>query len=137
MKYGFLLIVNALLSAACSIEQAPLVASDLSIARPAPGTRMTAAYFTLSNNTSEPITISAVMSPQFGAVQMHESVIEDGMARMYALEDVTIPPRESVAFEPGAKHLMLLQAKSDIHQVTLEFLAGEATMLSVDIALSD
>lgn len=137
MKHVLLVILSALLGNACSIENAPLVASDISIARPAPGMQMTAAYFTLTNNTSQRITITAVTSPQFGVVQMHESVIEDGMARMYELGDVTILPGKSVVFEPGAKHLMLMQAQSDIDNVTLEFIAGKAVMLSVNVALGD
>lgn len=137
MKYASLMIVCAALATACSDTGAPLVASDLSIARPKPGTRMTAGYLTLTNNTSEQITITKVTSPEFHAVQMHESVIADGIVRMRPLDEVTIQPGGSVDFEPGARHLMLIQPTGETDNVTLEFIAGEATVLTINVALTD
>jgi periplasmic copper chaperone A len=137
MKYAALIIVCAVLATACSDTDAPLVATDISIARPLPGTRMTAGYLTLTNNTSEQITITEVTSPEFHAVQMHESVIADGIVRMRALDQVTIPPGDSVDFEPGARHLMLIQPTGETNNITLEFIAGEAVVLTINAALTD
>jgi hypothetical protein len=122
---------------ACSFERAPLVASDVTIARPIPGTEMTAAYFTLSNNTTQEVTITHVTSAEFESVQMHESVVEDGMARMYELGDLKILAGTSVQFQAGGKHLMLMRPIGDIDTVTLDFHAGKAVMLSVNVALTD
>lgn len=137
MKYAALMIVCAVLATACSDTDAPLVATDISIARPLPGTRMTAGYLTLTNNTSEQITITEVTSPEFHAVQMHESVIADGIVRMRALDEVTIPPGDSVDFEPGARHLMLIQPTGETDNVTLKFIAGEAVVLTINATLTD
>ena len=56
-----------------------------------PGTRMGAGYLTLTNNTEDPITITKVTSPQYDAVEMHESVVENGIAKMRPLDSVTVP----------------------------------------------
>jgi len=88
MKRIIPVLILALLGCACSQESAPLVASDVVMSRPMPGMSMTAGYLTLSNNASQPIIITQVASPQFESVEMHESVIEDGMARMYPLGDL-------------------------------------------------
>jgi hypothetical protein len=136
MRIALTIAVIGLL-AACSVEKAPLVATDMAIARPLPGMQMTAAYLTLTNNTTQAITITRVASPNFESVEMHESVLEDGMARMYLLEDVTILAGASIRFEPGGKHLMLLRPTGTIDSVVLEFHASEAVVLTVNVALAD
>jgi len=122
---------------ACSIERVPLVATDVSIKQPMPGMQMTAGYLTLSNNTTQAIKITQVSSPQFDSVEMHESVVEDGMARMYPLGDLTILAGRTVQFEPGAKHLMLMRPVGEFETVTLEFHADKAIVLTLNVALSD
>jgi copper(I)-binding protein len=136
MRIALTIAVIGLL-AACSVEKAPLVATDMAIARPLPGMQMTAAYLTLTNNTTQAITITRVASPNFESVEMHESVLEDGMARMYLLEDVTILAGASIRFEPGGKHLMLLRPTGTIDSVVLEFHASEAVVLTVNVALAN
>ena len=53
-----------------------------------PGMQMTAGYLVLHNNSDEDIAIDRVASPQFGKVEMHETVIEDGIAKMSALAEI-------------------------------------------------
>lgn len=130
-------LLLALLGCACSQESAPLVATDVVVSKPKPGMSMTAGYLTLSNNASQPIVITQVASPQFESVELHESVIEDGMARMYPLGDVTILAKSSVVFQPGGKHLMLMRPVGEFDTVSLDFYAGEAVVLTVNVALSD
>lgn len=130
-------LLLALLGCACSQESAPLVATDVVVSKPKPGMSMTAGYLTLSNNASQPIVITQVASPQFESVELHESVIEDGVARMYPLGDVTILAKSSVVFQPGGKHLMLMRPVGEFDTVSLDFYAGEAVVLTVNVALSD
>lgn len=130
-------LLLALLGCACSQESAPLVATDVVVSKPKPGMSMTAGYLTLSNNALQPIVITQVASPQFESVELHESVIEDGVARMYPLGDVTILAKSSVVFQPGGKHLMLMRPVGEFDTVSLDFYAGEAVVLTVNVALSD
>jgi hypothetical protein len=117
---------------ACSIENAPLVATDIVVTRPLPGVRMGAGYLSLSNATSQRILITKVMSPNFESVEMHESVLEDGISRMYKLGEVAILPGQTVHFEPGGMHLMLRNPLNILDVVTLQFFAGDALLLSID-----
>jgi len=130
-------LILALLGCACSQESAPLVASDVVVSKPRPGTSMAAGYLTLSSNASEAIVISHVASPQFESVEMHESVIEDGLARMYRLGDLTVAAKSSVVFQPGGKHLMLMRPVGEFDTISLDFYAGKAVVLTVNVALSD
>jgi len=75
-----------------------------------PSARMTAGYLTVYNPGPEALVIVGAESPLFGSVEMHGTVMVDGMARMRQQETVTVPAGESVAFEPGGLHLMLMQA---------------------------
>lgn len=137
MKHSSLLVTALSLVAACATEQAPLVASDVVVTRPGRGAQMSAGYFTLSNNTADTITIDRVASPEFESVAMHESVLEDGISRMYPLATVAIPAGESVQFKPGGKHLMLMRPTGGAASTTLEFYASDALLLTVDATMSD
>ena len=134
---GLFAIAILALSAACSGHHAPLVATDVDIHRPMAGLQVSAGYLALTNNTSESIVITDVSSPQFGSVEMHESKIEDGISRMRPLAELAVLPGETVRFQPGGKHLMLMRPKEDLNQVTLEFHAGQSIVLRVDTALTD
>ena len=132
-----LALIFVLLAGACSNDTAPLAISDIVINKPVPGRQMGAGYFRLTNNTAQSVVISHVTSPQFGSVEMHESIIEDGIARMVELDELELPPRSTVDFFPGGKHLMLLQPGDDLDTVTLEFHTDAAVVLSVNVATTE
>jgi len=133
-RIAFLLV---LLVGACTSDAPPLTISDVVIKKPMPGMMMSAGYFSLNNNTSEPVVITHVTSPQFGSVEMHESVVEDGIARMLKLGELTLPPGSAVDFIPGGKHLMLMRPDENLDSVTLEFYSGDAVILSVNVSASE
>lgn len=126
-----------LLVAACSSEQAVLTVEKLQIPPPVPGVSMGAAYLTLTNNSDQEISITRVASPELSSVEMHESILKDGVSRMARLQRVTIAPRQSVVFEPGAKHLMLRYPAAMPDTLTLQFYADDTLLLSVDTNLKD
>ena len=96
------------LGVACNTpEGPPLTISKVVVLEALPGTKMSVGYLTLDNNSDQPISIDRVTSPQFASVEMHETVIEDDVARMASLTSLVIEPRTSVLFETGGKHLMM------------------------------
>ena len=56
---------------------------------------------------------------------------------MRSLPQVSIAAGQSVAFERGAKHLMLRYPEQRPGQLTLQFFAGDALVLSVDVSLEE
>ncbi len=77
--------------------------------REAPPTQdVLAAYMRIHNDASGPRRITAVSSPEFRSVEMHRTVMENGLARMVPQPDIEIPPRGEVVLEPGGYHLMLI-----------------------------
>ncbi|MDJ0812135.1 MAG: copper chaperone PCu(A)C [Woeseiaceae bacterium] len=130
-------VVILTLLAACGSDAPPVVATDVVVKRPMPGMQMSAGYLTLRNNSDTDIAIDRVTSPQFGKVEMHETVIEDGVSRMRALGEVSVPAGSAVEFKPGGKHLMLMRPGDDLDSVTLEFHSGESMILSVSVTAGD
>ena len=128
-----LLPLVLVLRAGCTSEpQPPLVASDVVVTRPMPGMKMSAAYLSLTNNSGEAIRISRVASPQYESVQLHETRLEDGVARMRAIPVLEIATGETVTLERGGKHLMLMRPTGSSDTVSLQFLDGDDLLLTVD-----
>ena len=124
--------------AACTADSGPpLLVSNVEITTAMPGSKMSAGYMTISNRSGDVIEITRVSSPQFGNVEMHESVIEDGVSRMLRLDSLSIAPGESVNFERGGKHLMLMQPHGLSRDVTLRLHTGDHLLLSIDTRMGD
>ena len=127
------IVIAAILIGACSAEQQPpLVATELVVTRPMPGSGMSAAYLSMTNNSEQTISITRVSSAQFDSVQIHESTLEKGVARMRALSELRIPPGETVTLQRGGKHLMLMRPTGPADIVSLQFFDDENLVLSVD-----
>lgn len=130
-------LIVCLFLVACGGEaKAPLVASDIVITEPVPGRHMSAGYISLTNNTSDAINITHVMSPEFDAVEMHESLVEDGVAKMRPIEELVIPANSSVSLQRGGKHLMLMRPTGALDTVSLSFYSGDTLLLNVNAPVS-
>jgi len=126
------IVMACLLISACSSESlAPLVATELEIFAPLPGQNMSAGYLALSNNSDDVINITSVTSPQFSSVEMHESVVEDGVAKMRRIPSLLISAKATVRFNRGGKHLMLMHRKQQTDLITLNFYDGATLILNV------
>lgn len=121
----------------CTVDSAPLIADDVSIMKSMPGAPMGAAYLTLTNTTDQPITITKVTSPDFASIEMHESYLEGGISRMRRLATTTIPPGKAIAFERGARHLMLMEPTGSGSDVTLQFYSNDVLTLSVNAIIEN
>lgn len=128
----FLLIAPVILLAACNAEpQPPLVASNVEITAPMPGATVWAGYMVLTNNSGTDILIDSVSSPQFGAVELHETAVENGVARMRPVSELLIRPGQSVQLARGGLHLMMMQPQRDIESVTLNLHSGDLLLMSL------
>jgi periplasmic copper chaperone A len=77
-------------------------------ARAAPGARSGAGYLVLTNNGDEGDRLLAAESPAAERVELHTHHLEDGIARMVEIEDIPLPPGQSVALAQGGDHLMFM-----------------------------
>jgi copper(I)-binding protein len=130
-------LIAILLLVACSGEpKAPLVASDIVVTASMPGGSMSAGYISLRNNTDIEIRISKITSPAYEKIEIHESTLEDGIAKMRRIEALSIPPNSSVTLENGGKHLMLMRPTTSTDTVSLSFYSDDTIILSVNAPIT-
>ena len=139
-RAGLLAAVACFGLAACETDTGPpLELTGIRLLAPVPGTRVGVGYLTLTNHSAEPVEITGAASPQFDRIEIHESVIEDDMATMRALDSLLVLPGESVVLQQGGKHLMLVGPGPDVAPgtlVTIEIRYGES-LLIVSATLQD
>ena len=135
MTRSLKLLAIGILASACSQPVGPpLTVSDVVVLEPLAGSGIAAGYLVLENHTDLPITIEKITSPVFASVEMHETVIQDDIARMTSLASLVIERQSAVVFEPGGKHLMMFDASREIAAgvpVTLEFHDSANGLLTV------
>ena len=68
-----------------------------------------AAYMTLVNHGSGTLRLSAITSPDFATVEIHQTVTEGGMSRMRKLDELVLYAGDAVHLRPGGIHLMLIK----------------------------
>ena len=73
-----------------------------------PGAQVAAAYGMLMNHGDQTITLSAVSSEISATAEMHEVIADGDQRRMAELESIDIAPHQTLIFEPGGRHIMLL-----------------------------
>lgn len=99
---------------AISAQAAPLQFQSVRIPEAPPGAKVMAAYFVIVNPGSKARTVSHIDSPEFEKVEIHSTVITDGIAKMQPLKNLTIPANGKLTLEPGGTHLMLIKPKAKL-----------------------
>jgi copper(I)-binding protein len=92
---------------------------------------MAAGYLDITNRSGTSISITGVSSPDYESVEMHETIVEDDIARMREMPALEIENGETVVFERGGKHLMLMRPIGAPETITLNFYSEESLLLSV------
>ena len=119
-----LLLLIAISQLSCTESGPVLSVSQLQLIAPAPGRKASVAYMTIHNQGGTPAVLTGISSSRFARVELHQTVLKDGVARMQALGAVTIDANSSTDFAPGGRHVMLLdptRALKPGDEVTLQF----------------
>lgn len=74
-----------------------------------PGATTLAGYLVLHNPCSAAVVVTNVESRDFGMPMIHRSQLVDGVSRMRHVGELALAPGESLVFEPGGLHLMLMK----------------------------
>jgi copper(I)-binding protein len=131
-RLAVLIVILAGIPACDSGEGPPVVAANVVVTAPAPGMPMAAGYLDITNRSGTSIRITGVSSPDYKSVEMHETIVEDDIARMREIPALEIENGETVVFERGGKHLMLMRPIGAPETITLNFYSEELLLLSVN-----
>ena len=99
---------------------------DAAVRATVPGMSATAAYFTLENDSAQPMTLKTVTTPVAQKTEIHTTVSKDGMMRMQEVDQLEVPANGSVDLKPGGYHIMLMGLDEPIKEgafvpITLTF----------------
>ena len=130
-RLAVLFVILAGIPACDSGEGPPVVAANVVVTAPAPGMPMAAGYLDITNRSGTSIRITGVSSPDYESVEMHETIVEDDIARMREIPALEIKNGETVVFERGGKHLMLMRPIGAPETITLNFYSEGSLLLSV------
>ena len=81
-----------------------------------PGQKVTAAFMSLSNTAEQALTLQSVSSPVAEKAERHETSQDGVQMQMRKLSTLSIAAGETVIFEPGGKHIMLMGLQQSLKQ---------------------
>ena len=88
-------------------EEAKLTIENAWISEAPPVSKVMVAYMTLNNTGNEAIDITKAESDLYSSIEFHETLHENGMARMVRWGELTVPANGSIQLKRGGKHFML------------------------------
>jgi periplasmic copper chaperone A len=100
--------------------------------------RITGAFMTIRNGTDVDERLIRASTDIAGAVEIHETTIENDVMRMRPVEGVDIPAGGSVALEPGGLHIMLMGmgqdlVPGDMVSLKLDFESGRSLVIEAPV----
>ena len=89
-----------------------------------------AVYFTIRNAGDAPLSIASAAITGAGKAMLHETVSEDGRARMRNVDTIDVPAGGEVRMAPGGLHVMAMDLSEALEEgaeteVTLTFSSGD------------
>jgi len=104
-----------------------------------PGADVGVAYVTIENRGATDDRLTAASSEAAGSVSIHETVEENGIAKMRPLEGIALLTAHALAMQPGGFHVMLMDLKHPLVEgesltLTLTFEQAGAIEVEADIA---
>lgn len=122
-------VLLVLAAAATATASGPAILVHDAWVRGSPLHGAAAAYLILENRGPGADRLVRVSSPAAGAVELHESRVEDGVMRMRPVEGIPVPAGSRVRLAPGGLHVMLMGLHGPLSEggavpLTLTFESG-------------
>ncbi len=107
-----------------------------------PGNLPAAGYVSLRNAGDKPVVLDGAASADYGSAALHETRNKGGVSEMVHVDKITIPAHGTLAFQPGAYHIMLTKAKKliklgDRVPITLLFEGGDKLTVNFEVRNTD
>ncbi|MCY3797481.1 MAG: copper chaperone PCu(A)C [Chloroflexi bacterium] len=99
-----------------------------------------AVYMRIKNRGESDRVIISAQSAAADQVDFHNTVVDDDIARMEALESLVIPAGKTLELRPGGAHIMLSGLREDLRteaKITLRLKCGTGEVYDLDISIAD
>ncbi len=115
MKTTLLLGIIFFAIAQFSYAEDDMVINNAWVREVPPGSSVSAIYMTIENNGDEDDKLVSLSSKAAESAELHTSKVDnDGIATMEMIEVLDIPSNNSIEFEPGGMHVMLIGLKQSL-----------------------
>lgn len=113
MKKNYICILALMLLClqSLSVHAADLIIEETWVRMPPPVAETAAAYMKLSNQGDTPIVIESIQSDAVEKVEFHHMSMDNGMMHMAEMKKVSLNAGESLVFQAGSDHLMMIGLK--------------------------
>ena len=105
-----------------------------------PSASTTAAYFKLTNTSSQKIIFKSATSPIANQVELHKTTVNNGTMKMRRAHDVAIEGNGVLELSPGGYHLMLTELKQSLkpsEHVPITLLFNDSQQLTLHAVVRD
>lgn len=138
IRYGLGAVFVLVLVACNEPCSTPLTVDGAWVRAPLPNRSMTAAYMTL-NSCEAQLEVVGYRSPQFARVELHQTLVENGVSSMQRVDELTLAPGQAVALAPGGMHLMLMRPTAQFEpdspvEIVLELADGRTVSVLSEVA---
>jgi copper(I)-binding protein len=134
-----LLLAIAAAVAACSSDDGAASCDEVDLENAwvrLPAGENTAFYFDASNGGDAEVAVVSATSDIATRYALHETEMVDGQMEMKAVPDqqVAVPAGETVSFEPGGLHVMIMGLTTDLQEGdSVDFTIGFDADCSIDV----
>ena len=104
------------------------------------GGESSAVYMQITNRGDTDISILSASSAAANRVELHQTIIENDIARMEAQNGLLIPAGETVELGPAGAHIMLMALTADLvpnNQFALQLICDSGETYNLDISVAD
>ena len=138
-RFGLCFVLLLVLCGSVSADE--IEVSDAWIRQPPPGAPTAAAYMTIRNKGHVSRELTGARSDAAEKVELHRTLIEDGVARMQPVDELQIPVGGEVVLKPGGLHLMLIRPSAlkegDEVEIGLQLDGDEYVAVKVPVRRED
>lgn len=108
-------LIILLLTVACNQNSSESFSIENAWIREAPpNASMMAGYASIKNNTDKEQILSLAKSDAFKMVEIHKTIVEDGVAKMRRQDNLAIAAGSTLELKPGSYHLMLMRPNAPL-----------------------
>ena len=103
-----------------------------------PVVKTSAAFMQFQNSDEVEQFLVSASTPAAAAVELHMHTMDDGVMRMRQIAHIHLPPKQTVALQPGGLHIMLFDLTAPLNlgervPITLTFEDGSTKQISAEV----